>query len=478
MTSFALACLVVATRGPRPDASPVGAGAGRPNAWRIASAALLAVLAACSKEQGFVLALLVPCVAPPTTRPRAIQAVAVAAALGLTLALRWSALGGVALEPGLPVFEDYAPARRVAQGFALFFDYVRLVVWPSPLLIEYDPGRIRVEGFLEFRVIAGMLLFVASLAGIARLRMQRTVAAGCALFLLPLLPVLHFFVPIGEDFAERFLALPVAGIALLVAAAVRRFPRAGGAIVLVAAVIGASRFAQHAADYKSARVLYEQNLRASDTPAAKAVVAIGLMRPSDSGQPPNASDVVRAEGLLRAALDAEPDLATARLSLAGIEESRRAASNTAPSERELAFLAETARRFPRLPGTQAMLGSALLQVGRRDEARNAFETEIRNRPLDVEAPTRLARLDAESGQPESARSTLAAMRSRWDAHWTRFPGFAPVSVAYARLLSDILQDDAAARVVLARSLAAAPRARDRQLIEQEMRRRATPASSR
>ena len=279
MTFFALACLVVATRGPRSGASPVGVGAGRPSAWRIASAALLAVLAACSKEQGFVLALLVPCVAPPTTRPRAIQAAAVAAALGLTLVLRWIVLGGLALEPGLPVFEHFEPARRVAQGFALFFDYVRIAVWPSPLLIEYDPARIRVEGFLEFRVIAGVLLFVACLAGIARVRTQRIVAAGCAVFLLPLVPVLHFFVPIGEDFAERFLAFPVAGIALLVAAAVHRFPRMGGAIVLVLAVIAADRFAHHAADYKSARVLYEENLRASDSPAAKAVVAIGLMRP-------------------------------------------------------------------------------------------------------------------------------------------------------------------------------------------------------
>ena len=425
-----------------------------------------------------MLALLVPCVAPPTTRPRAIQAAGVAAALGLTLVLRWIVLGGLALEPGLPVFEHFEPARRVAQGFALFFDYVRVVVWPSPLLIEYDPARIRVEGFLEFRVIAGMLLFVACLAGIARVRTQRIVAAGCAVFLLPLVPVLHFFVPIGEDFAERFLAFPVAGIALLVAAAVHRFPRMGGAIVLVAAVIAADRFAHHAADYKSERVLYEENLRASDSPAAKAVVAIGLMRPLEGAPPPSASDVARAEGLLRVALDAEPDLATARLSLAGIEESRRAASHAAPSERELAFLAETARRFPRLPGAQAMLGSALLQAGRRDEARKAFETEIRNRPLDVEAPTRLAGMYAESGQTDSALSVLAGMRSHWDAHWRRYPGFAPVATAYALLLSDILKDDAAARAVLAQSLAAAPRAKDRQLLEQEIRRRASPASSR
>jgi hypothetical protein len=39
---------------------------------------------------------------------------------------------------------------------------------------------------------------------------------------------------------------------------------------------------------------------------------------------------------------------------------------------------------------------------------------------------------------------------------------------YAALLFDIIKDDAAARAVLARSLAAAPRAKDRQLLEQEI----------
>lgn len=467
MTFFALACLAVAT----------GAGVGRPSAWRIASAALLAVLSAFSKEQGFVLALLVPCVAPPATRPRAIQAAAVAAALGLALVVRWAVLRGLHLEPGLPVFEHFGTARRVAQGFALFFDYVRMAVWPGPLLIEYDPARLQVEGFPEFRVIAGLLLFAVSLYGITRVRTRPIVAAGCAVFLLPLIPVLHFFVPIGEDFAERFLALPVAGAALLLSGLVCRFPHVGGAVAFVAVALGAIGFARHAADYRSARVLYEANLRAADSPAAKAVVAIGLLGPSETGQP-GAADVTRAEGLLRAALDAEPDLFTARMSLAGIEENRRAALRVAPSERELAFLAETARRFPRLPGAHVMLGAALLETGRRDEARAELEAEIRLRPLDVEAPTRLARTLVESGQQDAARSVLAGMRSRWEAHWRRYPGFSPVALAYAALLFDILNDDAAARAVLAQSLAAASRPKDRQAFEQEIRRRASRPSSR
>jgi hypothetical protein len=87
-------------------------------------------------------------------------------------------------------------------------------------------------------------------------------------------------------------------------------------------------------------------------------------------------------------------------------------------------------------------------------------------------------MHVESGQPDSARNVLEAMRSRWDAHWRRFPGFAPVAIPYAVLLFDIVRDDSAARAVLAQSLAAAARARDRQLLEQEIQRRALRATSR
>ena len=73
-----------------------------------------------------MLALIVPCVAPPTTRPRAIQAAFVAAALGLTLVLRWTVLGGVSLEPGRASLNGSStPADRGSLNLAYLGSVVR-----------------------------------------------------------------------------------------------------------------------------------------------------------------------------------------------------------------------------------------------------------------------------------------------------------------------------------------------------------------
>jgi hypothetical protein len=154
--------------------------------------------------------------------------------------------------------------------------------------------------------------------------------------------------------------------------------------------------------------------------------------------------------------------------LAGFDAERRVASGAPPTERELAFLAETARRCPRLPQAQGMLGAALFEAGRREEARAALEKEIANMPLDVEAPTLLARIHEDAGRSDAAAAVLSGARATWDATWRKVPGFAPIAIGYARLLFDRVKDDAAGRAVLAESLAAASREKDRRFLEQEI----------
>src|SRR5436190_6637693 len=119
---------------------------GPPSVARMFGAAIASMLASFSKEQGFAVALLVPVVAPPLSGKRFVQMVVVFGATGLAFILRWKALGGVLLRPGLAPFENLTFAERAAQGLALLFEYARVTFWPHPLLFEYDPRRLLVSG--------------------------------------------------------------------------------------------------------------------------------------------------------------------------------------------------------------------------------------------------------------------------------------------------------------------------------------------
>jgi hypothetical protein len=452
MTFFALACLALASG---PEA-----------VWRTVLAAACAVLAAWSKEQGFALLLVVPVVAPPVSGKRLVQALVVASLLGLAFVLRYGALGGLELKPGIAVFADLGPAERAAQGLRLLFEYARLAVWPQPLLFEYDAAPLRASGFADPRVIGGAVVLAALAAAVALFRRAPLVASGAASFLFPLLPVLNAIMPIGEDFAERFLALPAAGVGLLAAAAAARSPRAGFAAAMALVAAGGVLFTARAADYKSERVLYEALVaKAPASPAAKSLLASSRLVPEGGARRPTARETESAEALLREVIAADPAHAPARVTLGAVEAGRRAVLKVPPLPSDLDFLAETARLFPAVPQTQGMYGRALYERGAWDLARPALERELANMPYDLSAASTLARILESQKETAKADAVMKDVRARWEALWKRFPGFAPVAVTYARALADGAFDVDGARAVLRRSAAAACRPSDRRAIE-------------
>ena len=118
---------------------------------------------------------------------------------------------------------------------AIWAHDLRLLVWPWPLCADYT-------GYFRFGAQPWAPVLLA-LAGRARLtwasscsplrRGERVVALGLGWFLLTLLPVSNLL-PIPIPAAERFLYLPLCGIALAAAAAFgpgswRRHPRPRGA---------------------------------------------------------------------------------------------------------------------------------------------------------------------------------------------------------------------------------------------------------
>jgi hypothetical protein len=135
-------------------------------------------------------------------------------------------------------------AGTLAAMPVVWAHYLKLLVWPWPLCADYTGyfpfGHVRAGQLLPALIV--VLAFVAALAVAAR-RGRAGIAFGLAWFALALGPVSNF-IPVPIPAAERFLTLPLVGIALAAAsAAAASFDRAspgrrrallvGGVAVLV-----------------------------------------------------------------------------------------------------------------------------------------------------------------------------------------------------------------------------------------------------
>ncbi|MCX8089950.1 MAG: tetratricopeptide repeat protein [Verrucomicrobiae bacterium] len=108
--------------------------------------------------------------------------------------------------------------------------YLRQIVWPGDLCAEYGPWNIR-----NFKLPVAVAVLAAVIAAqVWWGRRDRAFALGAATFWLALLPVSNL-VPIYQPMADRFLYLPLAGMALSVGALATRWrygPLVLGALAL------------------------------------------------------------------------------------------------------------------------------------------------------------------------------------------------------------------------------------------------------
>jgi len=118
---------------------------------------------------------------------------------------------------------------------------LQLIVWPSGLCADQGPYNLRhISLAMALLVIVGLAIATMLFA-----RKQRVVLLAAGLFGLPLLPVSNF-IPIYRPLADRYLYLPVTGLALIVGLLLmkaytrgRRYMAGLGALFLIA-VIGMS----------------------------------------------------------------------------------------------------------------------------------------------------------------------------------------------------------------------------------------------
>jgi len=176
-----------------------------------------------------------------------IGAFALLAAYLLLRVFLFGGLGGAASSPDFNPLAGASLSARWATSFAVIPLALRLLVLPIALNHHYRFGTFAIsQSLLDERALWGLALVVALCAAAAFfwLRRRRTTPAfALALFLLPLGPSLHAVSVVNVLFAERFLYIPVAGLALFLAwgletwagsPAARRAATAVLAVVLVA----------------------------------------------------------------------------------------------------------------------------------------------------------------------------------------------------------------------------------------------------
>lgn len=235
----------------------------------------------------------------------------------------------------------------------LFVEYIHLVVWPMPLLLERP--TIRISGAADPLVLAGAAAWAAMLGLAWWQRRRPLVAMGFAWWAFGPLPTLNF-IPLSFPIADRYVYLPSIGFALLAAFAI---------------AAAAERFAPRRAALAAA--------------AVTAAIAI----PSSAAVLARVDDWQTETGLLETTLRDNPRAAEA------LRHSARMATDAGDTPRALAFARRATDASPNASESWATLGDVFWEAGLKDSARVAYETEWDIRPHRVESANKLGIYAAE-----------------------------------------------------------------------------------
>jgi len=205
-------------------------------------AALAFFLALLSKENAIVLPAILLLTSPRGRRwIRLLPMIFVALAY---LAMRYSVLGGL----GIPVSAQYMGGRltyfeRLLTSGRVFIEYLILTFYPLHLAGDYDYNAIPIANFVDWDAWLGLLLIAATVVTAYFYRHRNwAVSLGLSFALIAFIPASNWIMPISILMAERFLYLPMIGLALVGATALsqledRRLRRLVGIGALSTAIV-------------------------------------------------------------------------------------------------------------------------------------------------------------------------------------------------------------------------------------------------
>ena len=205
-------------------------------------AALAFLLALLSKENAIVLPAILLLTSPRGRRwIRLLPMIFVALAY---LAMRYSVLGGL----GIPVSAQYMGGRltyfeRLLTSGRVFIQYLILTFYPLHLAGDYDYNAIPIANFVDWDAWLGLVLIAATVVTAYFYRHRNwAVSLGLSFALIAFIPASNWIMPISILMAERFLYLPMIGLALVGATALsqledRRLRRLVGIGALSTAIV-------------------------------------------------------------------------------------------------------------------------------------------------------------------------------------------------------------------------------------------------
>ncbi len=323
--------------------------------------------------------------------------------------------------------------------FGVIVYYLRMALWPYPLLIDYDGwpiARSLLPVLPQFLLLAA--LGVGTLAALARRHWLGVVGA---FFFIMLGPSSSFVPLITEIGADRRMYLPLISVAIALcaigrallaraswsSAAARRW--AGAAVVLLPTLALAATTAVRNRDFAQPEKLWRELIeRLPGTQRGR--IALALLK-LDQGR------LQEGEQLLRAALELESRHTVALQNLGvALGKQARWADAAQTYQRLVELLPQNAR-------ARADLGLCLTQAGRPAEAVVALEAA---QQLDARLPgldARLAQAYSAAGQPQKAVQSYAAALAAEPGNAALRRGFALLLAGGGFMAEALQQLDAA-----------------------------------
>lgn len=285
---------------------------------------------------------------------------------GASAVVTWWAQGTALWEP--------APlAGRLARAMLAYAAYVGHALWPAQLVVHYP--YLREVGALD---VAGASSFVlaASAAALAALRRWPFVAVGWFFFLGTLVPVIGLVQVGTQSGADRYMYLPIAGLAIVfVWGAHALLPAKGrpgeavlGLVFLVVLVACAQQTRRYLAYWHSDLVLYGRAVEHTRDNYAALGIQCALL-----GRHGRIDEALAA---CREAVRLEPNLASSRHEL-GVWLLRAGDPEAADAHLEVA-----ARLAPDRRGVLLDLGRARERIGDAEGAAEAFSAGVARAPGD------------------------------------------------------------------------------------------------
>lgn len=322
-----------------------------------------------------------------------LAAMAVVGALFLVLRGRLLAAAGETAPPGS------GPGWLFPSSLAWIPLYAKLFVWPHPLTIDHTDLAAAGLGSARYWISAALQAAFAALLWRTRLRAARF---GMVWFYAALLPSLNLIAAYFV-FAERFVYLPLLGLAVLAAAGAQALGkrlglRRPGWVLTALAVLSVTALTavsvRRSGDWKDSETLFRSALRANpDAAVMRHFLIAELLRVGKNDEARTLLARTRVEELT-------PTSAAARAEIAAVG---LLALKDGDDARAAAVLRRVAQSPYAMPQDWLNLGTALTNLKEYADAREAFGRALMMDPADAAAHRMLGRIGLETGNLTESR---------------------------------------------------------------------------